>query len=505
MGWFQICLTLILVCLLPALGWSPDFRKGMSYTSFEGASFSTRASQESLKILKDDGVEWIAVIVTWYQKSVNATTIAPTTNVSPTDADVEAAITTCRTLGMKVMLKPHVDCDDGQWRGMIGQSFTSQLWTQWFQAYTAFITHFADIAQKYTDTVQLFCAGVEYLTPSKQEASWRAVIASIRQHYTGKVTYAANWGSEIDELKWGDVLDVIGIDAYYSLSKSKVPSYSDLVSGWAPTVLHLAGISQQWKKTIIFPEIGFKSIDGTAISPGEWNVDGALNVTQQLDCYRATFEAFKNQDWWSGIFWWNWESNPYDGGLCDENYTPRGKPAEALVKQYYTGKETSFEPFHYQYQHSSKRQNALVIYQNGNVAADWGHFDWGGTTDLRNTEHLYTGEQYSAKSDVTNWGGLAFNKDNFDTSPYNYAEFLVYGSPSLGNDLRIGAVNQKDGSYIFVTVSSYSNCSIPIAWTKVQVPLTNFLADHTTIKSINFQVGHSGQATYWIDKLVLTN
>jgi len=144
------------------------------------------------------------------------------------------------------------------------------------------------------------------------------------------------------------------------------------------------------------------------------------------------------------------------------------------------------------------------VFQNGNLLEGWGFSDWGGTVELKNTEHPYPEEQYSIKASLSNWGGISFLKDNFDTTPFNYVEFMVYGSITLGNDLRIGATNQKDNSYIYINVNNYSNCTIPSAWTKVSVPLSQILADHTTIKSITFQIGHVGPATFWLDMVVFT-
>jgi hypothetical protein len=171
-----------------------------------------------------------------------------------------------QALGMNVMLKPHVDIEDGMWRAFIGQYFTSQEWDVWFYSYQEFISHYARLAN--TLQVKQFSVGVEYVIASKHQTHWRNIVTIVRSSFTGSITYAANWGEEIDQLLWADALDMIGVDAYYPLTNLQQPAYSDLLQGWVQWHQHLKNISAFWKKPMIFTEIGFKSINGAAIMPG---------------------------------------------------------------------------------------------------------------------------------------------------------------------------------------------------------------------------------------------
>jgi hypothetical protein len=35
------------------------------------------------------------------------------------------------------------------------------------------------------------------------------------------------------------------------------------------------------------------------------------------------------------VYWWSLDTNPQQGGLADHSYTPHGKPAEDILKQYF--------------------------------------------------------------------------------------------------------------------------------------------------------------------------
>jgi len=230
-------------------------------------------------------------------------------------------------------------------------------WDIWFYSYEAFYLNYAKVAQQLG--VAIYCVGVEMVTASQQSARFIKLVADVRQYYSGQVTYAANWGSkvqdvlpptppasiapppnwggEIDQITWLNILDIIGLDAYYYLTEKLNPSVNDLLQSWAPIAVHIGNISTYWNKSVIFTEIGYRSIEGSAVHPGWWNNTAAVNVTQQAVCYEAVFQTFINQPWWEGIYWWSWSSDPKAGGTNDTDFTPQNKqPTLAVIQKYYS-------------------------------------------------------------------------------------------------------------------------------------------------------------------------
>lgn len=80
-------------------------------------------SRHSLQHLASTGANWVSIVVTQYQWNISSTSIFPLYNgskvrdvtsgyyefITLTDAEVTAAIRHAHELGLKVMLKPHVD------------------------------------------------------------------------------------------------------------------------------------------------------------------------------------------------------------------------------------------------------------------------------------------------------------------------------------------------------------------------------------------------------------
>jgi len=306
--------------------------KGVSYTAWSEDALFTEDSDISLANARAIGCNWVAICVWWFQDNINSTVIEPDyTRYSAEPNSVVHAINRCHELGMKVMLKPMVDCRDGSWRGNINPS------TDWFSAYQDFANFWADIAQD--NKVEMFCIGCELVNTLSWTSSWRNIIQGVRtNHYSGPITYAANHGQE-QNINWWDELDYIGIDAYYSLTSKNDPTLAELKTAWN----NRCNSIETWRNSnwpsmdIIFTEVGYQSVDGTNKTPW-WTDPGSnpIDLQEQADCYKALLSQCKGRSWWLGAFWWNWETDPDAGGPENPYHPMQNKPAELVLYHYYT-------------------------------------------------------------------------------------------------------------------------------------------------------------------------
>jgi hypothetical protein len=83
----------------------------------------------------------------------------------------------------------------------------------------------------------------------------------------------------------------------------------------------------------VFPEFGYEPQSGAARRPGHSRARAAADPQLQLRCYRALYRAWHDHPQLAGLYAWNWFG---EGGPNDRSYTPRGKPAEALLRHWYT-------------------------------------------------------------------------------------------------------------------------------------------------------------------------
>ena len=313
-----------------------EFQKGVAYTGYWGTAYEGDGPLLALDRLEDTNASWVSVLVTGYQETIHTTSIDFAGPGTPTDASIERIIRRAHDLGLKVMLKPHVDLanDSGHYRGEIGPDFTPADWAAWFSSYRPFILHYAAMAE--SAGCELFCVGCELGTTAVHETEWREIVAAVRGVYAGPLTYADNQvESDLDAVDWWDSVDFIGQDAYPTLTQVVAPTVDDLLDGWTSFRAKLQQLSDRWGKPLILTEIGCRSILGGAQNPWDWQRQGPVDLTVQANFYEAACRAVEGRSWLRGMYWWQWSPDPDDGGTNDTGYTPHGKPAEDVLRSWY--------------------------------------------------------------------------------------------------------------------------------------------------------------------------
>ena len=312
----------------------PVFQKGMVYVTWSENGYNTGESDTSMTEVKNLGSDWISILVTWYQTNSWSTDIRRTSK-TPSDESVVHAIRKAHELGMKVVLKLHLDLldkSDGSWRGEIGSTKESE-WEEWFRQYKTFVNYYADMAKK--EKVEMVCIGTELSTAATVKGyMWNDVIKSARSKYNGALTYAAHW-DRYQDIRFWDQLDYVGINAYFPLTEKMVPSYEELIEGWQRWLPEIEEFQARIGKPVIFPEIGCNSADGAAIRPWEHAPRSEVNLQLQTDYYKALLDTFWNKEWFYGLYWWYWGTNTNMGGKYNRGFTPQNKPSSDVVKKWY--------------------------------------------------------------------------------------------------------------------------------------------------------------------------
>ena len=312
------------------------FQKGIAFTGYGRHSYEGEGPLVSLRELKETNATWISVLVTGYQPTTASTAIDRTGTGTPTDDSVRRVIQEAHVLGLKVMLKPHVDlwAEPNRWRGQIGLGFSEGDWPVWFASYREFILHYARMA--FETSCELFSVGCELNGTVDQVGEWRATIEQVRQVYRGPLIYADDQVENApDAVTWWDALDYIGQDAYPTLSQMPRPTISDLCEGWVAYREKLWGLSQKWGKPVVITEIGYRSVKGGAQNPWDWQRTGPVDLTVQRKAYEAALRMVAGVNFIAGMYWWQWSPDPNDGGPNDTGYSPHGKPAEASLRTRY--------------------------------------------------------------------------------------------------------------------------------------------------------------------------
>jgi len=243
-----------------------------------GVNFSSARflSDTAFAPLLRNHVECIALTPFGWQLRYNKPEIElRTTDVlwSESDEGLRQIAAAAHARGIKILLKPHIWLIEevaDQWRGTI--SFASEVeWQRWESDYRNFVLHYARLAA--AADIEMLSIGVELHFPIRQRpAFWRSLIAEVRSVYAGQLTYGANWYREYEEVSFWDELDYIGIHAYFPLTQAMDASVADLEKGWEKHWQEIESLQRRHDKPVLFTEIGYRSVAGTAIAPWDWTV-----------------------------------------------------------------------------------------------------------------------------------------------------------------------------------------------------------------------------------------
>ena len=259
--------------------------------------------------------------------------------------NLASTIAEAHAQGLSVLLKPLLTPLDGT--GRISPSPSDVV--TFFESYKAKVVEFAELAQ--ATGVEQFSIGNELSALSGAENCdyWLDVISAVREVYDGTITYAAAT-DEANHVSFWDAVDVIGVNAYPPLTTELDPTVEEMTAAWhsvsandywAAVMDHKSpvdffhSLAVDYDKPVLFTETGYRSLDGTNIRPGGWNVTSTQEVQEQRDAFEAFFNVWSAEgEWFQGAHIWNWDpSNVY----VPTGYSPMDKPAEPLITEWFAG------------------------------------------------------------------------------------------------------------------------------------------------------------------------
>lgn len=479
-----------------------DFQKGFSFAAWWAGQYLDPGADLSLAALQTTGANWISLIVTAYQDHYDSMTIDYTSPHTPTDADLIHVLSLAHSMGLKVMLKPHLDLLDelesGLWRGDIGTGFTCEAdWEAWFDAYKAFIVHYATLAEAHG--VEQFCIGTELLGTTHRAADWREIVAEVRAVFSGSIVYASLHSGEEVSITWWDAVDYIGVDAYYPLNHDLEchPTVEELEPSWAEPKAILADLYATYGKPILFTEIGYRSHHGCSVHPWDSWAESEIDHVEQANAYEAAFRQVYDEPWLGGIFWWSWYADRFKSGPCDDSYAPTGKAAEQIVRNWYGGPAQPPAPVLL-----PDYGQTLDLYTEG-LADGWENWSWCAQVNLAATDQAHTGST-SLFATLSPWGAISLHYDNLDVSPYAWFEFYVRAAPGSEPQLEVFA-HDVDGTVLAVVPVNdcrYLEGALNAdSWVQVRIPLGDLIAQSGPVSRINIAEQSGETTSFWVDDL----
>lgn len=318
--------------------------KGFTY-GFYGRRGQYRSEEgvKSQELMYKTGINWMCLAVVTHQETAHSTEINFEFGRSASDRDIIAAVERAHNNGIKVCLKPMVNCKDGVWRAYInfadaeeGEGGKDIYWDKWFKSYEDYMIYYAELAEE--TGCEMLCIGCEMSGTERKENHWRDLIAKIRAVYHGKLVYNTNHGREA-QVKWFDAVDYLGTSAYFPVAEAGGASSEMMQKEWEKVKVSMKEVYDLWKKPIIFIEIGCRSAHGCSAMPWDFmHTDLPHDEEEQAAFYDSCLTVFGQEPWFAGVFWWDWSTTIYDTkeeAAKDNGFNIHLKKAEDVLKDWY--------------------------------------------------------------------------------------------------------------------------------------------------------------------------
>lgn len=308
-----------------------DFIKGITFAPFASrGTFEKDETYESLRMMKEcTHADTVIFVPGGLQENAYSEHIEFDNEKNVSDEELIRMIDYAKNIGLKVILKPTVNCKDGTWRAHI--SFFDKdvpcepKWGPWFESYTAFQLHYATIAENMH--CDMFIAGCEMVMTEHRQKEWRKLISDIRNVYSGLVSYNTDKYQE-EQVKWWDCVDVISSSGYYP------------INDWENQLDRIEKVVKEYNKPFFFAECGCMSTEGSNLVPNDWEVRGKTDLKGQADWFETMTKAIDKRSWINGMAVWSWHSKLYESFEAAEHpyYEIYNKPACDVIKAFYLQK-----------------------------------------------------------------------------------------------------------------------------------------------------------------------
>jgi hypothetical protein len=281
----------------------------------------------------DAGADTVLLVVDTRQENGRSSKIWLDFRMTPTVAQLGEIIEHAKKRELRVILMPVVLLDNpenGEWRGQIHP----ESWDTWWASYRDMIQVFSSVAEVYH--ADMLVVGSELVSTEHFRDEWVKTIELARSNFHGKLTYSSNW-DHYEAVTFWDQLDMVGLNAYWSLSKSdggKNVPLAEIKERWKDIQAELFPFLNKVHKPLMFIEIGWFSMANCAREPWDYTKTDTepVDLEIQKKLYQGFFESWWGNPLLGGFSIWEWPPNA--GGAEDKGYTPEGKPALDVLKEW---------------------------------------------------------------------------------------------------------------------------------------------------------------------------
>ena len=327
--------------------------KGVTFGYYAGNGyFSSKQAKIEVDRIGELGIPWICLVSTIMQEAYYSTRMFRDFRNTPGDDELIEIIDYIHSKGIKVMLRPMIECWDGTQRfhvtlpqGEIQPGLAFHYRDDWFRNYAAVTSHYLRIANK--TGCEAYGLDSELNNLIGCSDNWMKIVELARSIYKGHLTTSfirtENYINLLDNKDfWFYALDSVGTSFYYPATKDGSGSVEDMVETLRPYAVKMTSFAEKLGTCFYLGECGCCSVENATKLPYFWKNGKYYDGKQQADYMDAVIRLFEELKWWGGMFWWKWDQQIVrpdflDDPAGDKGFIIYGKPAAEVMRKWCIG------------------------------------------------------------------------------------------------------------------------------------------------------------------------
>jgi hypothetical protein len=327
--------------------------KGVTFGYYAGNGyFSSKQAKIEVDRIGELGIPWICLVSTIMQEAYYSTRMFRDFRNTPGDDELIEIIDYIHSKGIKVMLRPMIECWDGTQRshvtlpqGEIQPGLAFHYRDDWFRNYAAVTSHYLRLANKTGCEAYGLDSELNNLIDCSDH--WMRIVELARSSYKGHLTTSfirtENYVNRLDNKDfWFYALDSVGTSFYYPATKDGSGSVEDMVETLRPYAVKMTSFAEKLGTCFYLGECGCCSVENATKLPYFWKNGKYYDGKQQADYMDAVIRLFEELKWWGGLFWWKWDQQIVrpdflDDPAGDKGFIIYGKPAAEVMRKWCIG------------------------------------------------------------------------------------------------------------------------------------------------------------------------
>lgn len=318
--------------------------------------YSSPEARQEIDRMATLNIEWVCLISIVLQDTFASTRQYRDFLQTPADDEIRDIIDYIHSKGMKVQLRPMLECWDGTQRGHIrfphemtiipGKPITH--WSQWFRSMTERTLHYARLAQR--AGCEAYGLDSELDNTVDQQKYWKEVIAAARSVFKGHLTSGhtphTDFRKELQQNPnhWFYDLDSVGTSFYHAAADGPGATKEQMLAKLQPHLDYYREVAKLYGKPFYLSECGCCSTAGATTKPYGWDNPGGYDGEEQARYLDAVLTTFWKEPWFMGLYWWKWEEQndrPWlrDDPRGDKGFPVWNKPAAKVMKEWFSKKD----------------------------------------------------------------------------------------------------------------------------------------------------------------------